>query len=262
MPPLPELPLHALQARFRQALLDGDLSLMADLVVADGMPAEARLAVHRNNLLLSLHAVLADIFPVTRGLLGESLFAAAAYEFIPRHPPAGACLLEYGGGFGDFLAGFEPCRLLPYLPDLARLEWVLGRAMHAPDAEALPLSALASIPPEAVPGLVLTLHPSIFHIESAWPIDRIHRSGRAEEPGLGGVRLEVSREDGEVFLERLDEPGFAFRQALGLGATLEAAAEAALACTPDFDLTSAIAGLFQAGAVVAVTIGLPSGVRE
>lgn len=253
-----DIDLDGLQAAFREALLSGDFSAVVPFVAGDGMPEEERLAVHRNNFIVSLSAVLADTFPALRRIVDPRFFAYAAHEFLTRHPPERACLAEYGGGFPAFLAGFAPCRDLPWLPDLARLEWVLSRSLNAPDAEPLTVAALGAFPSGAMPGLVLTLHPALFHIASSWPVERIRRCGLSGEAGPGAVaaepvRLEVSREDGEVFLSRLDPGCFAFRAALGAGRTLEAAAGAALAEEPGFDLAAAIAALFADGAVVGVS---------
>ena len=87
---------------------------------------------------------------------------------------------EFGDSFSEFLAGFPACAQLPYLPDVARLEWALHAAQHAEDAVPLDLRQLAEIPPETVPRLVFTLDPSLTLLASPWPIDRIWD---ANQPG-------------------------------------------------------------------------------
>jgi len=52
----------------------------------------------------------------------------------PRASARAAALAEYGDGFADFLAGFAPAQSLPYLADVARLEWAINAAYHAPIA--------------------------------------------------------------------------------------------------------------------------------
>lgn len=253
--------LHELQASFRRALLEGDTAAIGQFVQEDEGPE--RFAIHRNNVLISLTDVLAETFPAVRRVVDERFFAYAAHEFITRHPPERACLSEYGGAFPDFLAGFPPCAGLPYLPDLARFEWLMTVAAHAADAAPADPGWLDMVPPEATPRLLLQLHPSCGFLASPWPIDRIWRANRpsatAEETidlddihlDAGGVRLEVSRQAGDVVYRLLDEPSFAFREALGKGASLQEAAEASLAADADFDIAEAFATLFREGVVTA-----------
>lgn len=252
MPPLAEV-----QAAFRRALVEGDGALAA--LVSD----PARIAVHRNNLFASLGAVLRDTFPALCRLADERFFAYAAHEFIRRHPPRGAVLAEYGEGLGDFLAGFPPCREHPHLADLARLEWLMHRAAVAEDRAPLAASALAGVAPERTPRIVLRLHPALGLVASPWPIDALWRANRPGAPAgpvdlaAGGAYLQVSRGGGDVLMRPLDAGGFAFRDALARGATLEAAATAALAADAAFDLAPALAALFAEGAVAGFTLAEP-----
>jgi len=251
-------PLAALQASFRHALL-GDDSAGLGAVIADAVAPEARLAVHRNNLFASLLAVLREAFPVVRRLVDERFFTYAAHSFIRDFPPERVELSAYGGGFAEFLAGFAPCRDLAYLPDVARLEWLMSLAAHADDAAPLAASALSQIAPADTPRLSLALHRSFGFIASPWPIERIWRVNHAGEDaaidlGAGGDRLEIRRAGAAVMMRRLAAPDFAFRRALGDGNGLGAAAEAALAEDRSFDLAAALGGLFRDGAVTAIAL--------
>ena len=252
------LPLRDVQAAFRRALLGPDEAALLALV--DG--GAARLAVHRNNLFMSLGDVLRDAFPAVCRLVDERFFAYAAHEFIRCHPPDRAVLAEYGGGFADFLAAFAPCRDFPYLADVARLEWLMYAAAGAADAAPLNAAALASFAPESTPLLRLALHPALGLLASPWPVDRIWRANRRDataddapiDLAAGGVRLEVSRVGTEVVMRPLDPAAFAFRAALSRGGTLEAAATAALGVDAGFDLGAALGELFRDGAVTGVAL--------
>lgn len=255
--------LHDLQAAFRRALLEGDTAAIGQFIGED--EGQDRFAIHRNNVLVSLTDALAETFPAVRRVVDERFFAYAAHAFITGHPPERACLNEYGDAFPDFLAGFPPCMGLPYLPDLARFEWLMAVAAHAADAVPADPGGLAMLPPEAVPLLLLRLHPSLGFLASPWPIDRIWRANRpfteddrTIDLDAGGVHLEVSRQDGDVVFRVLDEPTFVFRSALSAGAALQEAAEASLAADAGFDLGNALAALFQEGAVTAFLLQPPA----
>src|SRR5207245_9178933 len=93
-------------------------------------------------------------------------------------PPAGPLLFEYGESLPEFLAAFPPCRHLQYLPDVARLEWAINRALHAEDAEPLDPTRLRGLSPAGAARLALRLHPSASFLESRWPADRVRRASQ------------------------------------------------------------------------------------
>lgn len=252
--------LAEVQRAFRRAVLEEDAGAIAALVAEDGLAADERIAVYRNNVFVSLTAVLADTFPAVCRLVDERFFAYAAHEFIRARPPARAVLAEYGADFPAFIAGFPPCRDFPFLADVARLEWLMARAARAADAEPITAAGLAAIAPADTPRLALLLHPALGFLASPWPVDAIWRANRPGGDGggadlaAGAVRLEIGRSGDDVVMRALDAGTFAFRHALAGGAVLEAAAVAALAADPGFDLAPALGDLFREGAVIAVAL--------
>ena len=249
-------PLRELQRDFRRALLAGDEAALAPFVREDGLPPAERIAVYRNNVVSSLTEVLKDTFPAVCRLVGERFFAYAAHEFLSAHPSGRPCLAEYGAEFPGFLAAFPPCRKLVYLADVARLEWLMHSAAHAPGAEPIGPAELGAVAPEDTPRIVLRLDPALGLLESPWPIERIWRANRSNcaeqadggeviDLDSGGVRLEIARAGGDVVFRPLDASAFAFRRALLAGDSLGAAAEAGLAEDRDFDLAAALADLFR-----------------
>jgi hypothetical protein len=259
------LTLRELQPSFRDELLGGrdgePAGAIGAEVLADELSAESRLAVYRHHVLTTLTSILKETYPVVARLIGEGFFAYAADTFVRRHPPGGPCLFEYGDAFADFLAAFPPCRDLVYLPDIARLEWAMHAAWHAEDVRAADREALRHIAPGALGSVTLRLDPSLTLLSSAWPVDAIWC---ASQPGAeatatldlaaGGVSLEIRRLGDDVVWRTLSEPEHAFRAALACGRALEDSADAALALDADFDLTAALATLFDEGLVVGVEV--------
>jgi hypothetical protein len=253
------LGLPEVQAGFARAFLGCDDPGLLDAIAEDGLPAGVRLDIHRNTVLASLTEALADAFPVVCRLLDERFFRYVAAEFIRAHPPAQACLSLYGAEFPEFLATFPPCRTLVYLPDIARLEWLMHWAAFAEDAE--PLSPTALSGAIDVERLIFGLDPSLGLLSSPWPIDRIWRANRRGADGVevidlssGGVHLEVRRLADAVVLRNLDAGTCVFRATLCRRSTLLRAAESALGADPGFDLARAVADLFRDGAVIAIAV--------
>lgn len=250
-----------LQAEIGRALLGGDAGIVAEWIASDGIGPEARLDIYRHHVVTTLTEVLEAAFPVVVRLVDRRFFAYAADAHIRAHPPADPRLTEYGATFPDFLATFEPCRHLAYLPDVARLEWAMQRAAHAPDAAPIDGDALASVPPADLPNARLALHPSVAYVASPWPVDRIWRANQEDaedapvDLAAGGAHVEIRRdEDGDVAMRALDPAAHALRAALAGGGTLAEAATAALAVDPALDLAGALADLVSSRILIGVSV--------
>jgi len=248
-------PLSALQAGLRRAVLAGDLRAAAEAVRADGLSAAQRLRIHANHYTITLGEALAATFPVTRQLVGERCFAVLAREFAALAPPASPCLFEYGAGFPRYLAAVPTLMTLPYLPDVARLEWVMNEARHAADAPRLPIEALAPLQDACFSEVVFTLHPAVRLLASPFPVERIWRLNQPDaDPDArvsldeGVTRLLINRDkDDDVSWCSLSEGEFAFVTALAGTVPLGAAWSRASRADAWFDGGRALSGLIAAG---------------
>ncbi|MEQ1753129.1 MAG: DNA-binding domain-containing protein [Micropepsaceae bacterium] len=126
------LPLAEQHRAIRNALLLGH-AVQPGLISGSTDAAELRVDIHRNHFFRSLTKSLASVFPATSSLTSPRFFAYCAHEFISTQPPTSPCLFEYGATFADFIRSFPPCSGLPYLADVAMLEWLVHEVFHAPD---------------------------------------------------------------------------------------------------------------------------------
>lgn len=241
-----------LQASFAAALLDPEAAAPAAL----GLPAGRRFAVHRNNRAVALVEALEAAFPAVRRLAGAAFFRAVTRAYIDCEPPRSPVMLLYGERFGAFLDGFPPAAGVPYLGDVARLEWARLAAYHAADTEPLALDRLAAVPEEALPALRLSLHPSLRLLRSRFPVATLWQAAAGGDAGpadmMRGEAVAVLRPKLSVETRVLPAGGYAFIAALAAGEALGAAAEAALAAAPESALAEHLQGLFALGAVVAL----------
>jgi hypothetical protein len=190
-----------------------------------------RLAIHRDNVLCALADALAAVHPVCVRLVGEEFFAALARRFAREVPSRSPDLGDYGAELGDFLAGFEPARQLPYLPDVARLEWRLHLARRAAVSAPVDFARWAALPPARRADVRVVLAPATALLASPFPIDRIHQAnqpGPAAESEVsldeGGVRLLIAREPEGAGFARLTEREWSLLAGLARGETLARAA--------------------------------------
>jgi hypothetical protein len=108
-------------------------------------------------------------YPVTALMLGDPLFPGTARAFALEHPPRTPVLGEWGDAFPAFLAGFRPTEDVAFLPDVARIERAVWRALHAPDAPPMSHADL-SVAALAQPKLLfLRLHPALGTVGSRHP---------------------------------------------------------------------------------------------
>jgi hypothetical protein len=238
-------------------VLTGDEAPVAGEIVADGLDASARLAVYRHHVFSSLTAALEAMFPVVCRLVDRRFFGYAADAFIRAHPPVGPCLFEYGAAFPAFLAEFPACRHLAYLADVARMEWAMNVALHAPDAPAIDPAALTRLAPEAAGALGFDLHPSVTLLRSPWPIERIWRANQPDagtdatvDLDAGPTWLQVWRVDDDIVFRALAPAAFAFREALGRGRSLAEAADAALEIDEAVDLAALVRAVLDEGLLI------------
>jgi len=248
-------------SRMAASLLDPLLAAPDDLRAWNGSDPRHRLAVHRNNVLSSLIDALADTFPVAQELVGEEFFRALAASFVRAAPPRTPILAHYGAEFPDFVAGFPPAANVPYLVDVARLEWLRVQAYHAADAAPVKQAVLARLATctEALGGLQLRLHPSVHAFSSPFAAVSIWSAHQ----GLGdladidihaGECALVLRQDLEVVVLPLAAEAIEFVKAVQCGARLDAAVDAAVARAADFDLVTLLAALLGRGALCALEL--------
>lgn len=217
-----------------------------------------RLGIYRNTIFTGLTKVLRLSYPVVQRLVGAEFFDGAAEVFITEHPPRAACLDHYGDEFPGFLRSFPPAASIAYLGDVARLEWAVNRALHAPDVKPLELAKLAAIAPTDQNSVSFVPHPSISLLLANHPVDDIWRAVLTSDDETlaklnveaGPVHLLVERRSTGIEVVRLDAPQWRFIAALCAGQPLQSALELAA----NFDASAALAEHLAVGRFVAFAL--------
>ena len=252
------LALRDLQAAFAAHVTGADRADLLAAVAGDTIAAAARLGIYRHHVFESLGTALATTFPTVQALVGADFFRRLARDFVALSLPAQPVLAEYGAGLPAFIAGYEPAGGLPYLADIARLDWALNLAFHAPEARRLAAADLAAIASESLPSMSLVLSAGAALLRSRYPLDRIWQ---ASQPGAASEAVDLNSGGADLLvLRRADDATFvsltagetAFIARLAEAKSLEAAAAAALQIDPLFDLSTCFARLLALGAFAAL----------
>jgi hypothetical protein len=230
MPAAPSL-LEVQRAMLRGiALADEDAAV--PMVIGDAIGAVDRIAIYRNTAIGTSVKALRLSHPAVHRLVGADFFEAAAQRFLEQQWPRAALLDEFGAEFSAFLQAFEPAGSLPYLGDVARLEWVVHRALHAIDAPTLDLPRLAHAVQAQGGRVRLVAHPSLNLVHLDSPADAIWRAVLEEDdaalaaidPAPTPLWVMVQRAaSGGVAIRRLQELEWRFVAALCVGVSVEAA---------------------------------------
>jgi hypothetical protein len=254
--------LAGIQQDFTAALLDPEAPLPAAVRAGLSARTQRGFAVYRNNVATSLIEAVALRYPVVRRLTGDDAFRGVAHQFVRSEPPRSPVLLHYGEAFPRFLRSLGPEPSIAYVADIAELEMQRGRAYHAADAEPVGHEAFASLSPEQLKSLRVSLHPSVALVRSRFPIVTIWRANQRDDGGpcirqWAAESALVARPFLDVEVWRLPPGGFAFVDALTNRETLAAAAEAGMAEALEFDIAANLALLIEVNIVVGIEATAP-----
>lgn len=246
------------------SLLETQLGFAAALLGGPEAPTEfpsERLAVYRSNLRSNYRNALSATYPVVERLVGGPFFNAAVDTYVIAHPSRSGDLNVYGERFAQFLATYAPAAPLPYLEDVARLEWAIDEAHRAAEVPRVPgavLAAFAIVPPDRLAALRLRVDPTCRFVDSPYPILRIWQVNQPAHDGPRRIALDegadavlVRRDAQGTSIERVPAGTHAWLAALASGATLGAAIDAAQGVDPNFDLGTALHEQIAAGTIVA-----------
>lgn len=252
--------LREMQQCFATALRDErEMAPVLTLLSGDAARNRALLDIYRGNAVGNVAKALSLAFPVVRLIVGDEFFDGLARACWHAHPSRSGDLDLYGACFADFLSGFEHVRLLPYLPEVAQLEWCVHRLQTEVDHRAATLDVLSAVAPAQVGELRMSVQPGMRILESAWPLATIWQQ---HQPGFAGevdVDLDMAecvlihRRGWRVEVMALAPAEAALWRTLAAGASLAAALEAAFAVDAGLDVAQAIQSGFQRELVIAVS---------
>lgn len=239
--------LRELQLDFAAQVYDNEARGVDTRLRTNGLTGARRLQVYRNNHVSSLTEALHAVYPVLHRLVGEEFFAHFATHYLRAHPSRCSDLHAFGAQVPELVAALPGLEALPYMRDVAGLEWSYHEVYHAADHAPLDVARLASIAPPRYGELKFSMHSASRLLESPYPVLRIWQANQLDYDGdgvvdlqSGGNRILVIRRALDVEFELLDRGDHAFLSALRDGKDFATASDAASAVQPDFDVGAAL----------------------
>jgi hypothetical protein len=229
-------------------------------LAGDAAQVERRVAIYRANMVAAAEKALSSAYPVIRQVVGDAFFHGLAREHQRATPSTSGDLTGFGATFDRFLADFEHVRSLPYLPDLARLEWAAHLAYGAADAPDWDAATLGAVAPERQADIRFQWTPGLAVIASRYPIVRLwtlHQPGGAGDFNVDWDLAEtalVGRDGFAVTVAGCGSGDSAFMAASLAGAALGDAAAVALEHQPDFDLGALLGRALAARQICGFTL--------
>jgi len=211
-----------------------------------------RLAIYRGNVVAAVTKTLQAAYPVIEQIVGTEFFAALARAYWQEHPSTRGDLHEYGAAFADFVATFAHTQDLPYLHDVAQLEWAVQQAYGAADQAALAVPALSGFAAAEVGPLRFTLQAGATLLDSIYPIASIWQQHQSDYASAIDIQLDqaeaalVHRLGDRVCVTRLPPDQLFFLQQLQQGHDLQSAVLHTLERHQHFAADQALATAFSA----------------
>ena len=183
---------------------------------------DSRLNIYRQTIFHSLGNALSTSYPVISKLVGAEFFRLLTKQYIQHYPSVSGDLNRYGDAFSQLLQSLPETAELPYLADVAQLEWYVQLAENSRDTTPFPIEKLITVAPEHYPNLQFFLNPSAYLQSSIYPIADIWQANQSDGDGVvelhtGEFYCLIYRVDYQVTVTTLNADQWAFLNAIQQG---------------------------------------------
>ena len=185
--------------------------------------AERQFHVYSDSIRGRFQKTLETFYPVSAKLVGSDFFLHMSNQYIARTKSAEPDLDQYGHDFAEFIKNYPEVSSLPYLADVARLEWALHRLSKTEEAPTFDFARLQQRDPSAC---YFELPRATSLIASAFPIHDIWTANQVEEPeelvldAEGDFYFLVTQQSGNFVIQRLEAAEWQILTAVQQGLSL------------------------------------------
>jgi hypothetical protein len=152
--------------------------------VPTGVDLGARLRVYTDGYPARIIEALAETFPAIAHILGDATFAALGKRYVAKLRRAPRNLNDVGSALQRFLRKDSLNESLPFLPDLAVLEWAIQRAFHSRVREPFDGSRCGDWTPEDWKHARIGFQPAVILVRSEWPLSELRDAQEVERESI------------------------------------------------------------------------------
>lgn len=217
--------LHELQTSFLKGIYDASVENNAYpyLQETTERTAEQQLSIYRGSIFGGLKKALAETYPVTKELVGDDFFNMMLGQYIKTYPCSVQDLNDYGEELPDFIRELKQARSIPYLADIAQLEWFCNSVLNT-EIQRNNLVELEFLNTKQKTQLRLNLPNGSTLFQSNYPVDEIwgmHQNDIEKELELTEelVNLIVWQSEFGIRIDKLTLEQFYFLEKLNQGLT-------------------------------------------
>lgn len=135
-----------------------------------GVAGDERMDVYAEGYLARVMEALAEVFETIYHLMGRDAFIELSESYIHAHPSHSYNLNFIGEHMAAFIQKASASGKLPFLSDLARLEWNVAQAFHAVSEDVFNPASLETVKEDDWDRLKVVFQPSVSTVSSQWPI--------------------------------------------------------------------------------------------
>ena len=163
-------------------------NFLTSLFVPNAQELSRGLAAYRTNARAHAECALNAAYPVVAQLLGEENFSYLARDFWHQYPPRCGDLAQWGDQLPAFLTAAIQLKDIPYLTDVAHIEWALHNCASAVDhaQDTASFAALSQHEPEF---LTFLIAPGACMLHSAYPAAAITLAHKGQGDIEGAAAL-------------------------------------------------------------------------
>lgn len=141
--------------------------------VPDGADPRTRIAVHRDGYPARIASSLAEAFPAVANILGDGSLAKLTNRFIRDDGCSEWNLNRIGRSLPEFLESDPLTHELPFLPDLAALEWAVFECFHSAPGHEFDPSTIGALSSDDWTHARIVFRPGTAVVGSEWPIHEL-----------------------------------------------------------------------------------------
>jgi hypothetical protein len=194
------LTLAEIQAAMADNIRGGEPIPEAWISAPAGVDLGARLRVYTDGYPARIIEALAETFPTTAHILGDATFTALGKRYVAGLRRAPRNLNHVGSNLQRFLCKDVLCESLPFLPDLASLEWAIQQAFHSHLGEPLDGLKYADWAPENWSLARIGFQPAVTLVRSEWPLSELHDAQQVERESID---IDLTRHPGRFLVYRI-----------------------------------------------------------